>query len=61
MITGFAVQLIFFPILGIEASLNQNWILTVIFTTVSFIRTYSTRRLFVWYKKKRKKPVQLKG
>lgn len=47
---GFAIafisQLIFFPIVGIDATLGQNFLLTVFFTLVSIIRTYVVRRYF---------------
>ena len=48
--TGFVIafisQLVFFPIVGIEVTLSQNFILTVLFTLVSIIRIYIIRRFF---------------
>ena len=45
-VIAFISQLVFFPIVGIEANLAQNLILTVLFTSVSIIRTYIIRRYF---------------
>ena len=45
-VIAFISQLIFFPIVGIEATLGQNFILTILFTLVSIIRTYIVRRFF---------------
>mgnify|MGYP003452101944 FL=1 len=45
-VIAFISQLVFFPIVGIEANLEQNFILTVLFTLVSIIRGYIIRRYF---------------
>ena len=45
-VISFISQLVFFPIVGIEVTLAQNFILTVLFTLVSIIRTYIVRRYF---------------
>ena len=45
-VIAFISQLVFFPIVGIEANLAQNFILTILFTLVSIIRTYIIRRYF---------------
>ncbi len=45
-VIAFISQLVFFPIVGIEVTLVQNFILTVLFTLVSIIRTYIVRRFF---------------
>ena len=45
-VIAFISQLVFFPIVGIEANLEQNFILTVLFTLVSIIRTFIIRRYF---------------
>ena len=42
-VIAFISQLVFFPIVGIEVTLDQNFILTVLFTLVSIIRTYIIR------------------
>jgi hypothetical protein len=36
----------FFPLIGIEASLSQNFISSIIFTVISIIRSYAIRRWF---------------
>ena len=45
-VIAFISQLVFFPIVGINATLGQNFILTIFFTLVSIIRTYVIRRYF---------------
>ncbi len=45
-VIAFISQLVFFPIVGIEVTLVQNFILTVLFTLVSILRTYAVRRFF---------------
>ena len=45
-VIAFISQLVFFPIVGIEVTLEQNFILTVLFRLVSIIRTYIIRRYF---------------
>ena len=45
-VIAFISQLIFFPIVGIEATLGQNVLLTILFTLVSIVRTYIIRRYF---------------
>ncbi len=45
-VIAFISQLVFFPIVGIEVTLAQNFILTVLFTLVSIIRGYIIRRYF---------------
>ena len=45
-VIAFISQLVFFPIVGIEVTLDQNFILTILFTLVSIIRTYIVRRYF---------------
>ena len=45
-VIAFISQLVFFPIVGIEVTLEQNFILNVLFTLVSIIRTYVIRRYF---------------
>ena len=45
-VIAFISQLVFFPIVGIEVTLDQNFILTILFTLVSIIRTYIIRRYF---------------
>ena len=54
-VIAFISQLVFFPIVGIDVTLGQNFILTVLFTIVSIIRTYIIRRYF---NKKSKSKIQ---
>lgn len=41
-------QLVVFPLLDIEVSINQNILIGIIFTVVSLIRSYALRRFFNW-------------
>lgn len=45
---GLATQIVFFPIVGVEATIGENLIIACIFTVVSLIRSYFLRRLFNW-------------
>jgi hypothetical protein len=40
------VQLIAFPLFGLEVSLADNVVIALVFTTVSIARSYTLRRLF---------------
>jgi hypothetical protein len=46
LVMSFIIQLILYPILNIEVSLNQNIFITFVFFVVSFIRGYVIRRIF---------------
>lgn len=46
---AFTSQIVVFPLVGIQANLAQNVIVTAIFTVISIIRQYLVRRLFVWW------------
>lgn len=46
LITSFIIQLVIYPLLNIEVSINQNVIITFVFFVVSFIRGYLIRRYF---------------
>jgi len=46
LLTSFIIQLIIYPILNIEVSINQNIIITIVFFIASIIRGYLVRRLF---------------
>jgi len=46
LLTSFAIQLMIYPILNIEVSINQNIIITFVFFIASIIRGYLVRRLF---------------
>jgi hypothetical protein len=39
-------QLIVFPIMGIDVSLNKNLIIGLVFTLISLLRSYVIRRVF---------------
>ena len=54
-VIAFISQLIIFPIVGVDVTLGQNFILTILFTLVSIIRTYIIRRYF---NKKSKSKIQ---
>ncbi len=41
-------QVLIFPVLGLQVMLWQNMMLSGVFTTVSFLRSYVLRRLFIW-------------
>lgn len=43
---SFIIQLILFPMLNIPVRLEQNIIITFVFTIASIIRGYAVRRLF---------------
>jgi hypothetical protein len=46
LVMSFLIQLILYPLLNIEVSLNQNIFITFVFFVVSFIRGYIIRRIF---------------
>ena len=50
LVVGFIISMlslyIIFPILAIESSTQQNFIITVYFTLISLIRSYVIRRFF---------------
>ena len=46
LLTSFAIQLIIYPILNIEVSINQNIFITFVFFIASILRGYIVRRLF---------------
>ena len=39
-------QLTLFPVIGLQASLGQHATISLVFTTLSFIRSYALRRFF---------------
>lgn len=39
-------QIVFFPLLGYEVRLRDNFIIGLLFTVVSIVRSYLVRRLF---------------
>ena len=46
LLTSFTIQIIIYPILNIEVSINQNIIITLVFFIASILRGYVVRRLF---------------
>lgn len=46
LLMSFLTQMIIYPILDIEVSLNQNIIITTVFFVISFVRGYIIRRIF---------------
>lgn len=46
LLTSFIIQIIIYPILNIEVSINQNIIITFVFFFASIVRGYFVRRLF---------------
>lgn len=46
LLTSFIIQLIIYPFLNIEVSINQNIFITFVFFIASIIRGYIVRRLF---------------
>ena len=46
LIISFIIQLIIYPVMKIEVSINQNLIITFVFFVASFLRGYFIRRLF---------------
>lgn len=46
LLTSFYIQLLIFPIFGIHVTTGTNIKITAIFFIVSFIRSYTTRRIF---------------
>ena len=43
---AFLSQLLVFPLVGVEASYSQNFMIGFYFTLISFIRSYLVRRYF---------------
>lgn len=46
LVTSFLIQIVIYPILDIPVSLNQNIIITFVFFTASFLRSFVIRRIF---------------
>ena len=45
-VIGLTAQVFFFPIIGIAATLSQNFISSIVFTVISIVRSYVFRRWF---------------
>lgn len=50
LITSFCIQLLIYPFLNIEVSINQNIFITCVFFIVSILRGYIIRRIFTKFK-----------
>lgn len=48
---AYATQLAVFPMFGLHATHSQHITITVIFTAVSFVRSYFLRRIFNRWKR----------
>lgn len=46
LIVAFLVQIIIYPIMNIPVRIDQNIVITLVFTGVSIIRSYILRRIF---------------
>ena len=46
LLTSFIIQIIIYPLLNIDVSINQNIIITFVFFIASIIRGYLVRRFF---------------
>ena len=46
LVVSFGIQIIIYPFLNIEVSINQNIFITFIFFIASFLRGYLIRRIF---------------
>ena len=46
LVISFCIQLIIYPLLKIEVSINQNVFITFVFFVASFVRGYVIRRIF---------------
>lgn len=46
LVTSIIIQIIVYPLYGLEVSFSQNLQLTAIFTAVSIVRGYIIRRFF---------------
>ena len=46
LITSFLIQIVIYPLLDIPVSLNQNFIITIVFFVVSLLRGYLIRRYY---------------
>jgi hypothetical protein len=46
LLLAVATQIVVFPILGLQASLGQNVMLSLVFTAISIARSFVIRRLF---------------
>jgi hypothetical protein len=53
MLLSFGIQVVIYPALDIPVTINQNIIITVIFTAFSIMRGYAIRRMFNYFQGKK--------
>jgi len=53
LVISFIIQIIIYPFLDIEVTLDQNLFITFVFFVASFVRGYVVRRFFNRLKQKR--------
>jgi hypothetical protein len=46
LVVSFAIQLVIYPIMDIPVRLEQNIVITLVFTLASILRGYIIRRIF---------------
>jgi hypothetical protein len=46
LVTSFCIQLVIYPTLGIEVTISENVIITLVFFVASILRGYVIRRIF---------------
>jgi len=46
-LVAFLTQLVLFPVVGLQATLAQNIVISCAFTSISLVRSYALRRVFV--------------
>ncbi len=49
IVIGVITQIIVFPWFGLNATIVQNLWIVLIFTAISFVRSFLVRRFFNWY------------
>ena len=49
LLTSFIIQIVLYPMLKIDVTINENIIITLVFFVVSIFRGYLVRRLFNRY------------
>ena len=49
LLTSFIIQIVLYPMLNIDVTINENIIITLVFFVVSIFRGYLVRRLFNRY------------
>lgn len=47
LFVSFGIQMIIYPAMNIPVTLNQNFVITMVFFAASVLRSYIIRRIFV--------------